>query len=209
MSDHKKTSPQELDKSIERLSFNEELGQQLVVVDAKTWIAILTLVLLIGALLFWSLFGSLSLSVSGKGIVGEKDKQMIVYGFIPLANAQRIRDGLKVFVEFTTVNPQEFGRLEGRIQKFTNIPLNDQNIYQIISNNSLQKFLLGDMQVPVLIEIVPETDPKTPSGYKWTSGVGPPFKIDAGTTGNVRVVIDSVKPLYYVFPSPTLKTEGR
>lgn len=209
MSDHKHNSAQELDKSIERLSFNEELSQKLVVVDTKTWIAILTLVLLMGALILWSIFGSLSLSVAGKGIVGEKNKQPIVYGFVPLDNAQRIHDGLKVYVELTTVNPQEFGRLEGHIEKFTNIPLNDQNIYQIIPNNSLQKFLLGDMKAPVLLEIVPEKDPKTPSGYKWTSGNGPPFKIDAGTTGNIKVVIDSVKPLYYVFPSPTLKTEGK
>lgn len=209
MSDDKKNSSPELDKSIERLSFNEELGQKLVIVDTKTWIAILTLVVLLGALLVWSLFGSLSLSVSGKGIVSEKDKQPIIYGFVPLANAQRIHDGLKVFIELATVNPQEFGRLEGRIQKFTNIPLNDQNIYQIIPNNSLQKFLLGDMRAPVLLEIIPEKDPNTPSGYKWTTAKGPPFKIDAGTTGNIKVVIDSVKPFYYVFPSPTLKTEGK
>jgi hypothetical protein len=202
------SSPQELDKSLERLSFNEELGQKLVVVDTQTWIATLTLVFLIGALLLWSIFGNLSLSVSGKGIIAEKDKQLIVYGFVPLENAQRIHDGLKVFVELSTVNAQEFGRLEGHIQKFTNIPLNDQSIYQIISNNSLQLFLLGGMKAPVLLEIVPEKDPKTPSGYKWTTGNGPPFKIDVGTTGNIKVVLDSIKPLYYVFPSPSLKSQG-
>lgn len=205
----KNTSPQELDKSLERLSFNEELGQKLVVVDTKTWIATLTLVFLLSTLLLWSIFGTLNLSVPGKAIVGEKDKQIIVYGFVPLQNAQRIHDGLKVFVELSTVNPQEFGRLEGYIQKFSNIPLNDQSIYQIISNNSLQLFLLGGMKAPVLLEIVPEKDPKTPSGYKWTSGNGPPFKIDVGTTGNITVIIDSIKPFYYVFPSPNLKTEGK
>lgn len=200
-----KSSSHEIDKSIDRLSYNDELSQKLVVVDTKTWIATLTLVCLLGILLLWSFFGTLSLSVPGKGIVAEQDKKVMIYGFVPLENAQRIHEGLKVLIEVSTVNAQEFGRLEGVIKKFTNIPLNDQNIYQIISNNSLQKFLLGDMKAPVLLEIEPDKDPKTPSGYKWTTGSGPPYKIDVGTTGNIKVVIDSIQPFYYVFPSPDLK----
>lgn len=46
----------------------EEIDKLMVVVDRKRWVALVTLLVLIGVILTWSIFGAIPIKVSGRGI---------------------------------------------------------------------------------------------------------------------------------------------
>ncbi len=54
---------------LERLSHPVQLDALLVVVTPRMWIALLCLIMLLGGLIGWSVFGSLPVTVHGRGIV--------------------------------------------------------------------------------------------------------------------------------------------
>lgn len=61
-------------KPLERLSNPEQLDSLLVVVTPKMWIAFLCLAILLIGLILWSIFGSIPITVHGKGIImSERD----------------------------------------------------------------------------------------------------------------------------------------
>jgi len=55
-------------ESLERLASPEQLDRLLVIIRVPGWIALFALVIIILAILFWSLFGQLSTTTSGLGI---------------------------------------------------------------------------------------------------------------------------------------------
>lgn len=56
-------------KSLERLSSPEQLDKLMVVISAKGWISLWSLILLIAAFLIWAFVGSIPVQVSGTGIL--------------------------------------------------------------------------------------------------------------------------------------------
>ena len=45
-----------------------------------------------------------------------------------------------------------------------------------------------------------DLDPKSPSGFKWTSSLGPPIRIGSGTFCTVQIIVERRKPISYVIP---------
>jgi len=55
--------------SIERLSSPEQLDKLLIIVKIRGWLALLTLLMVIIAILVWSFMGQIPISATGKGIL--------------------------------------------------------------------------------------------------------------------------------------------
>ena len=45
-----------------------------------------------------------------------------------------------------------------------------------------------------------QLDPKTFSGYKWSSSKGPHLNISPGTTTTVKVTVEERKPITFILP---------
>jgi HlyD family secretion protein len=43
-------------------------------------------------------------------------------------------------------------------------------------------------------------DPKTPSGFRWSSSQGPPVEIFSGTLVSASIVTEEKRPISYVLP---------
>ena len=70
---------------------------------------------------------------------------------------------------------------------------------QVLQNENLVRDLSkGGTPILVMANLFP--DPKTPSGFKWSSGLGPPIKIQSGTLCSADVVIDTRRPIDLVLP---------
>ena len=204
----KDNSTEALNRSLKRLMSSSTADSRLSVVDTYIWISTVGLVLLLIAFLIAAFFTNLTVYVEGRGIVEVKDNKTVIYTFVPFEKAQNIHTGLKVLVEFPNVNTQQFGQLRGTITNFSWFTLTEKQKTEFIPNQILRDTVLQGIRTPVMFEVTPEEDQATPSGFKWTSVGGPPYKIDAGTIGRVRVAIYNIQPFYYIFfPSPPVEAE--
>lgn len=129
----------------------------------------------------------------------------IVYGFVPVDLGKRIKIGLPVQMALSTVQEQEFGKMLGHVTDVSEFAVSPERLAKLIPNQALLSFLLGANKAVIQLEITPERDPSTPSGYKWTTAEGSPIPITSGTVCKIEAIIEEVKPFYFVFPFQGLR----
>lgn len=121
--------------------------------------------------------------------------------FFPARDGKRLEVGQRVRVSPTTTKQQRHGGIEGEITKVNVLPIRDDAIIKRLGVKSLLESVRGPQAAP-LIEVSTslQRDPNTVSGYDWGGGEGPDIRITAGTTTNVRVLVEERRPISYVIP---------
>jgi HlyD family secretion protein len=119
--------------------------------------------------------------------------------YVNAALGKKIRPGMEAQIAPSTVKIEEYGFLRGTIKSVGDYPVTPQAVSSALANDALARELLGESaKIEVWATLV--LDPKTPSGYGWSSSSGPPFKIDSGTQITVSVVVDRRAPITYIIP---------
>lgn len=124
----------------------------------------------------------------------------IVLGYLPIEKGKKVAVGDRVEIDVSTVNVQEFGFITGHVHQISQYAVSKQNIANVIKNDGLANYLTGGNEVVIQVLITPDLNPNTISGFKWSSGDGPPIKITTGTICNLRTIVERVRPFYYVLP---------
>ena len=121
--------------------------------------------------------------------------------FFPARDGKRLEVGQRVRVSPTTTKQQRHGGIEGEITKVNVLPIRDDAVIKRLGVKSLLQSVRGPQAAP-LIEVSTslQRDPNTVSGYDWGGGEGPDIQITAGTTTNVRVLVEERRPISYVIP---------
>jgi HlyD family secretion protein len=119
--------------------------------------------------------------------------------FVDSATGKRITSGKAAQISPTTVKREEYGFMEGTVRMVGDFPVTPDRVQNLVSNPSLaQDFIGTSPKLEMQVALVP--DEKTPSGYKWSSSVGPLFKVSTGTRIAVSVVVDQKRPISQVLP---------
>lgn len=124
----------------------------------------------------------------------------IFYATVAADVEGRFKKGLKVLIEPANVNPKEYGAIIGNISDIYRYPVSEAELIQSVGNKQIVAFLLQNGKAKIQITVSPQIDPKTKSGYKWTSGDGPPYAIPTGTVCKIRVIVDEQPPISYLIP---------
>jgi HlyD family secretion protein len=133
-------------------------------------------------------------------IQAQEDKAKIVsISFFPVAEGKKIREGMEVQVTPTTVKREEFGGIKGKVVKVSSFPITKEGAASLVGNPEIiQSIIAQGPHIQVTTEL--EVDPKTISGYKWSSSKGPDLKVSPGTITASRVTIEERAPISFVFP---------
>lgn len=119
--------------------------------------------------------------------------------FVPAAEGKKVRPGMVANVSPSTVRPEEFGYIVGKVEELSEFPLTPEALKRILRNEQLAQELAGrSTPVRVTVELVPE--PEAPSGFRWTSGKGPPSRVFPGTLCQGSVVVETKRPISYIIP---------
>ncbi len=57
---------------------------------------------------------------------------------------------------------------------------------------------VGELGPVVETLVRPDADPRTRSGFRWSQGKGPPYRLTVGTAASVSVVTGEKAPIDYV-----------
>ena len=112
---------------------------------------------------------------------------------------KRIKPGMEVRISPSTVKAEEYGFMLAKVRKVGDFPVSPEGLRRVLRNDSLVEALSGKgTSVEVQIELM--ADPTMPSGFKWSSSVGPPTAVFSGTLATATVVVERRRPISLVIP---------
>ncbi|MBU2974983.1 NHLP bacteriocin system secretion protein [Zobellia sp. B3R18] len=120
--------------------------------------------------------------------------------FIPSQDGKKIEVGMEALVAPSTVQPQDYGFMKGKVTYVSDFPITQQGMMTSVKNDQLVQGLLG-MGAPFEVHVEFEKDPDSYSGFKWTSANGPKVMINEGTSCLGKVTVKSEPPATIVVPA--------
>ena len=136
----------------------------------------------------------MKLELTGKTV---KNLEGVIY--FPASKGKKIQLGMRAKIAPSTVQQDEYGLMLGMVTYVSEFPTTQPAMMKEMKNEALVRELMqGGPPIEVHVALIP--DPRTPSGFKWTSSKGPPVKIGAGTLCVSMVDIKEKRPIEFVIP---------
>jgi HlyD family secretion protein len=132
------------------------------------------------------------------GIESEGDKLEAVI-FVPAEQGKKIKPGMQVHVEPSTVKREEFGMMIGRVATVSDFPMTPQGISALLHNETLVS-RFNKEGAPYAAKIVLEEDASTATGYRWAVGNGPNVHLSSGTLARAEITTRHQRPLDLIIP---------
>jgi HlyD family secretion protein len=123
--------------------------------------------------------------------------QALIY--IPAAEGKKVQIGMEAQITPSTVRAEEYGLILAKVKSVSDFPATSQGMMRMLGNDSLvQSLSASGAPVEVYVDLI--GDPKTDSGYRWSSGMGPPLKIYSGTLCGGMVTVQKQRPINLLIP---------
>lgn len=120
--------------------------------------------------------------------------------YVPSKDGKKIKKGMQALVVPSTVQPQEYGFIKGKVTYVSDFPITQQGMMTSVKNDQLAKGLLA--AGPLFeVHVDFEKDLKSYSGFKWTSAKGPDVLIKEGTSCMGKITIKKESPVTIVVPA--------
>ena len=132
-------------------------------------------------------------------VIAPDSSQLTAVLYFPPRDGKRIHPGMEAQISPSVAKPEEYGSLLGTVNQVSVFPASSRGMMQILQNSDLVK-RLSSGGAPIMVHASLLPDSETVSGYKWSSGAGPPIQIGSGTICSVGVVVDRQRPVDLVVP---------
>jgi HlyD family secretion protein len=126
------------------------------------------------------------------------DQPLQAVAFIP--QGSRIKSGMTAQLSPEGITWEEYGYMLGTVESVNQGPANPDAMNRLLRNQSLITQFTNAGAV-YEVRVRPIADPTTPSGFKWTSRLGPPLKFDSGTLLRVQIPVQEKRPITLVVPT--------
>lgn len=119
--------------------------------------------------------------------------------YIPAQEGKKVRQGMRARVSPTTVRVEEYGYIVAKVKSVADFPATPEGLERTLRNRTLAQTLSG-RGAPLEVVVRLAVDPRTPSGYRWSSSKGPPVQVFTGTMCSASVEVAKKRPAEYVLP---------
>lgn len=126
-------------------------------------------------------------------------EELMAVLFVPAADGKRVEVGMEARVSPSTVQREEHGFLRGEVTWVSEFPATTRGMRRLLANDELVTGLM-EQGPPIQVEVSLVPDPRTPSGYAWSSSRGPDQEITSGTLATGGVIIERDRPVDLVLP---------
>ena len=123
--------------------------------------------------------------------------QSVVY--LPANTGKWVKPGMAARIEPATVRREEFGAVLGHVVSVSAFPATPEAMAATLHNGDLVRRLSqGGASYAAIVRL--DADPKAPSGYHWSSGLGPPERLSSGTLVQAEVATREQRPISLLLP---------
>jgi HlyD family secretion protein len=127
-------------------------------------------------------------------------QSLVMYAFAPAWGGKKLKPGMKVELTPALIQRAEYGYIVGTVRTVSPFALSEEGLHQLIPNRDIVG-LLTSQGATFAIEVEMESDPATPSGYRWSTGRGPELTIESGMFCQSRVITREQPPITLVLPA--------
>ncbi len=120
--------------------------------------------------------------------------------YFPADEGKRVKPGMLAQISPSTVKREEYGFILARMWQVSKYPTTREAMMLNLKNETLVNQITQGLGVPIEAWALLTPDPKTPSGYEWSSSKGPSIELQSGTPCNVTVVTSEDRPISLIFP---------
>jgi HlyD family secretion protein len=126
-------------------------------------------------------------------------QQLEVIMYVPSETAKAIAPGMEAQISPSIVKREEYGFIRSKVTYVAEFPATTATMMRNFENQTLVQALLGSGPVTEL-QLALAPDATNYSGFRWSSGKGPPIKLSSGTMCTGQVVIREQRPFTLLFP---------
>jgi HlyD family secretion protein len=119
--------------------------------------------------------------------------------YVPASQAKDAKPGMETQISPATVKREEYGFLKGEVVYVSDFPSTQAALMRNFQNEFLARTLSASGPVTE-IWVALKPDPKTPTGFKWSTSKGPNLQISSGTICTLQIVTKREKPITLLFP---------
>ncbi len=120
--------------------------------------------------------------------------------FLPAQTGKLAQVGMPAQVSPATAKKEEFGAIEGKVLAVAKFPSTAEGMQAVLGNAQLvEQFMKMGPLLYTQIDLI--EDPKTYSGFRWTSSQGPNLLIGNGTLATATVTIKEQAPITLIIPA--------
>jgi hypothetical protein len=185
-------------KALEKAFTANELDKVMQVTRPTGWLALLAVAVFIIAALVWGITGSLNVNVAASGIILDNTgggQQAVL--FLPLAQQESVRPGMKVQMTLAGLPPQNYGYLLGAVQTVSQYPLTSQNMADVLKNDALAEiFNRSGPEIKVTVELQHDA---VAGDYAWT--IGKHSQVISGTLLQAIITLEEKRPITFLLPN--------
>jgi HlyD family secretion protein len=140
----------------------------------------------------------LALALDEDVSLGIADEPLVV-AYVPPFQGLDLRPGQSVHVVPETVREEEHGVILGEVLSISPYPVTPKGMMRVLDNPELVHHLSRE-GAPVMVVVRLHKDEATPSGYRWSSGQGPPTRIKTGAQCMIRIIARTHAPIELIIP---------
>ncbi|MBT6404475.1 MAG: NHLP bacteriocin system secretion protein [Rhodospirillaceae bacterium] len=139
--------------------------------------------------------------------ISNRGEGLQMYAYLPVSKGKRVKAGMLAKVTPSTVERDIFGSINATVISVGELPASAAELRDKLENAQLvEQMLANGAPIEVLLQL--KSNPKTASGLDWSSSVGPPIQITAGTTALATVTVRDVAPIELVVPIVEIWVSG-
>jgi HlyD family secretion protein len=127
-----------------------------------------------------------------------QDLEVLLY--LAAVRAKDVRNGMEVKISPSSVKPEEFGFIKGYVTYVSDFPDTPAELMHNFQNEVLVRALTGEGPVTGL-HVEMQRNPKTFSGYQWSSSNGPRLTLSGGPLCTGEVVTRRQRPVELLLPA--------
>ena len=136
-------------------------------------------------------------------VLAEPGAPIECQAFFAFDQGDKVTPGMPVRVIPSNAREDVYGALEGKVVSVAPYPTSRPEMEAILADSQLVDFFLSGgrfQEAPLRIQISLKRDLDDPSTYLWTSGKGPKMGLRPGTSCEVEIVTDYVRPVELIMP---------
>jgi HlyD family secretion protein len=120
--------------------------------------------------------------------------------FAPLRDGEKIQPGQAVKISPNWTVREEEGTMLGTVTELSKLPITPEGLRSLLSNEDLVRHF-SDAGPVFIVRVSLKPDPKTRSGYAWTSSKGAEVPLESGSFGGGEVLVKSQRPISLAIPA--------
>lgn len=128
------------------------------------------------------------------------DGRLRCYAFFPLTEGKRVQTGMHAHVEPSIADRERFGVISSVVRDVEPVVGTRDSFLRIMNSPEVAQDIERRYGGTVSAVIDLEVDAASPTGLRWTGGVGYPKQLTPGTLCDVDVVTEDVAPISLLVP---------